>query len=64
MKLPKKITPDRIKDAIVEVKYSSKYPFEVIVGLIFKALDDSYKYTNRPLSGIPLSSLPQNITWE
>jgi uncharacterized protein (TIGR04255 family) len=55
MKLPKKISPDSIKDALIEVKYSSEIPFEVLVGMFFNALDDSYRYTNRPLQpqGIP-----------
>lgn len=49
MKIPKKISPDRIKDAIVEIKYTSKIPFEIVVGLFFNSLDDSYNYTNRPM---------------
>lgn len=49
MKIPKKISPDRIKDAIVEVRYSSSLHFEVIAGMFYQSLDDSYSYTNRPL---------------
>ncbi len=49
MTLPKKITPDRIKQAIVEFRYSSKRPFEVLLGTFFNAMDDTYTYTNRPL---------------
>lgn len=49
MKLPKKISPDRIKEAVVEIKYTSNVPFEVIIGLVFKALDDTYTYTDRPI---------------
>jgi uncharacterized protein (TIGR04255 family) len=49
MHLPKKITPDNIKEAVIEVKYFSKLPFEVLVGLFFDALDNTYTYTNRPL---------------
>lgn len=45
-KIPKKITPDGIKESIIEVKYTSKLPFEVIIGLLFNALDDTYFYTN------------------
>lgn len=48
MNLPIKITPDSIRDAIIEIKYLSPIPFEVLVGFIFNALDDSYKYTNKP----------------
>ena len=46
---PTKITPDRIKSAIVELKYSSKLPFEVVIGLFYKVLDDTYTYVNRPM---------------
>lgn len=48
MQLPKKISPDNIKESVVEVKYQSNIPFEVLIGMFFNALDDSYKYTNRP----------------
>ena len=48
MKIPKIITPNRIRDAIVEIRFNSKFPIEVLIGLIFNALEDSYKYTNRP----------------
>lgn len=48
MNLPIKITPDSIRDSIIEIKYSSHIPFEVLVGFIYNALDDSYKYTNQP----------------
>lgn len=60
MKLPKKIEPDRIKDSIVEVRYTSKIPHEVALGFIYKSLDDTYKYTNRPLGKQELS-LPINL---
>jgi uncharacterized protein (TIGR04255 family) len=53
MSLPKKITPDNIKDAIVEVKYDSDTPFEVLIGIFAEAFDSSWFYTNRPVSGNP-----------
>lgn len=62
MKIPKKISPDRIKDAIVEVKYSSKIPFEVAIGLFYKSLDDTYTYTNRSLGKQQIqNALPVNL---
>jgi len=61
MKLPKKITPDRIRQAVVEVKYSSHLPFEVLIGIFFNALDDSYIYTNRPQSKPPSITLGDNV---
>lgn len=48
MQLPKKISPDNIKESVVEVKYLSNLPFEILLGMFFNALDDTYKYTNRP----------------
>jgi uncharacterized protein (TIGR04255 family) len=47
MNFPEKITPDRIKDAIVEVRYTASSPFEVNIGLFFKSLDDSYLYIHQ-----------------
>lgn len=32
MKIPKRITPDRIKDAIVQLYFKSPYPFELLIG--------------------------------
>ncbi len=47
MKLPKKIYPDNIKDSIVEIRFKSQLPFEIALGFFYKALDDTYMYTNR-----------------
>ena len=58
MKIPKKITPDRIRDSIVEVRYSSELPYELIIGMFFSALDNSFHYTNRPLEAKPTSEAP------
>ncbi len=49
MELPKKINPDNIREAVLELKYHSKLPFEILLGMFFNALDDSYTYTNRPI---------------
>ena len=48
MQVPKKISPDQIKNSIVEVKYTSGIPFEILIGYIFDALDNTFFYTNRP----------------
>lgn len=55
MKIPKKITPDRIREAIVEIKYRSRVPFEIVPGYVFRALDDTYRYIMRPT---PTPALP------
>jgi uncharacterized protein (TIGR04255 family) len=65
MQLPKKITPDSIREAVVEIRYMSKVPYEVLIGLFFRALNDSFRYTNRPvqapnlLPGMPLNNIQE-----
>lgn len=61
MKLPIKISPDNIKDSIIEIKYESILPYEVMVGYIFESLDNSYKYTNHPQQF--RGNLPNEITF-
>lgn len=53
MKLPKKVNPDNIREAVVEIHYSSELPFEILLGMVYKALDDTYFYANRPLNPPP-----------
>lgn len=45
MKHPIKISPDHLKETIVEIRYTSRVPFEVAIGLFFSKLDDSYTYS-------------------
>ena len=67
MKIPKKINPDRIKDSIIEIRYTSKLPFEILLGIFFGALDDSFTYSGNPLieQQIPTSfrvgELPEEV---
>lgn len=46
VKIPNKITPDSIKDSFVEYQYITNLPFNIIIGIIFNALDDTFTYTN------------------
>ncbi|MFD2966566.1 TIGR04255 family protein [Sphingobacterium bambusae] len=46
---PKSISPYRLRDAIVEVRYLSKLPLEILLGMFFTSLDESYKYQRRPV---------------
>jgi len=49
MKVPSKITPDRIRDSIVQVFFQSGIPFEPLIGIIYSALTKAgWKYANRP----------------
>ena len=58
MKIPKKIHLDCIRDSIVEVKYTSSIPFEIIIGTVYNRLDDTYKYTNQVPQGNDNQSTP------
>lgn len=40
-----KIEPDNIKDSVVEIKYESELPFELVLGLIYNALSKDFKST-------------------
>ena len=66
MSLPSKITPDNIKEAIVEVRYDSNTTFEVLIGIFFQAFDDSWFYTTRPYQSkaSPLPTVRQNVSQE
>ena len=68
MNLPKKIDPDNLKETVVEIKYLSELPFEILVGIFFNAFDKSFNYTNRPLQQNPMGqgvpgSLGQEINY-
>jgi uncharacterized protein (TIGR04255 family) len=50
MKLPGKITPDRIRDSIVQIFFTSDIPFEPLVGYFYGHLiEDGFQYSNKPL---------------
>jgi uncharacterized protein (TIGR04255 family) len=49
MASPKRITPDSIREAIVEVRYLSPLPHELLPGIFFEGFDNDYTYTDRPL---------------
>ncbi|MDI9358516.1 MAG: TIGR04255 family protein [Phycisphaerales bacterium] len=48
MKTPKKISPNGIVDAIVEIRYTLNYPFEIALGIFYSHINDTYQYTSRP----------------
>lgn len=49
MRVPKKISPDNIKEAFVEVRYHTVHPYEIVPGVFYNAFDESYFYTEKPL---------------
>lgn len=54
MEIPKKISPDRIKESFVEVRYESQIPFSALVGIFYSHLDSTYTYTNRGDGAAPV----------
>lgn len=50
MQLPRKIVPDRIREAIVQVFFHSDLPFEPLIGYFHSVLSPAgFFYTNRPI---------------
>lgn len=54
--LPKKITPDNIKDAIITVRYSANLPYEILLGRFYDIL------VKKSLFNFVVPSLPSNAT--
>jgi uncharacterized protein (TIGR04255 family) len=61
MLLPKKITPDSIREAVVEIRYISNISPEVLIGMFYQAFDKTWYYTNRPLQQ---PAVPSNVVQE
>lgn len=54
MEIPVKITPDRIRDSIVQVYFQAGIPFEPLIGIFYAALTNAgWKYANRAQSQVP-----------
>lgn len=50
MPLPRKITPERIRDAIVQLYFETEIPFEPLIGYFYAFLSEAgFSYTNRPV---------------
>ncbi|MBC7388710.1 MAG: TIGR04255 family protein [Opitutaceae bacterium] len=62
MNLPKQVTPDSVKEAVVEIRYRCDIPFEILLGMYFTALDNSYTYVSRPIQ-IPSINGPEDINF-
>lgn len=63
--LPKKITPERLRDTVIELRHDSDIPFEYLLGLVYDALKDilapvnnlgSNELTFNPFSSIIINS--------
>jgi uncharacterized protein (TIGR04255 family) len=57
MKLPKKISPCPIVEAIIEIRFDASLPGDAIFGIIYNMLKD--EYTN--LEKLPILELPDAI---
>lgn len=48
MRVPVKITPDRIRDSIVQIFFQSSVPFDALIGVFYTTLINSgWKYANK-----------------
>lgn len=47
-RLPDKITPDNLKDTVVEYRFLSDLPYEILPGLVYQELKDSFSVLHRP----------------
>jgi len=54
-KLPKKITPCHIKDAIIELRFETSMPPDAIFGVIYQEIKDDFpKSEDLPITQLPL----------
>lgn len=56
MKIPKKITPDNLKDTIVQVLYEPSCYSELLLGLFYKIFNEKYKFVTE-------SNVNQNLNF-
>lgn len=57
MKIPKSIDPCPIIEAIVEIRFKTKTPIEVILGVIYNEFKEDYP----KLEKLPILQIPENI---
>ncbi len=57
MKRPRKITPDPIIDAVVELRYETDVPPDAVLGMLFAQVQS--KYAN--FVKLPITAIPENI---
>lgn len=57
MRIPKRITPDPIIEAVVEIKFEPKVPPDAILGLVYRKIEDKYKNIQK----LPILQLPDEI---
>jgi len=57
MKIPQKITPCPIIEAVVEIRFKSKLPSDAIFGIIYNEFKNDYK----TLQKLPILQLPEEV---
>src|SRR5690349_961480 len=57
MRLPSKITPDSIEEAITEVRFESSLPSDAIFGVVYQAFHKTYPIVEKQ----PILQLPDFI---
>jgi uncharacterized protein (TIGR04255 family) len=57
LRIPKRITPNLIIEAVVEIKFEPKVPPDAILGLVYRGIEDKYKN----LEKLPILQLPDEI---
>lgn len=55
---PKRISPDPIIEAVVEVRFSTKIPPEAVLGVVYNSINEVIDGKHQPL---PIMQLPENI---
>ena len=58
IQLPNKIDICPIKEAILEIRYSSEYPVDAIFGILYATIKDFF--TEKPIS-LPILQLPESV---
>jgi len=56
--IPKQITPSPIVEAVVEARYDTDYPEEVIPGIIYNELKSRFP---KPVEKLPVANLPAEV---
>jgi uncharacterized protein (TIGR04255 family) len=48
MKIPKKITPDHLRDCIVQIVFDPMVPADLVVGMAYNCLSGSFRFVSPP----------------
>ncbi|OHD13076.1 MAG: hypothetical protein A2Y41_03935 [Spirochaetes bacterium GWB1_36_13] len=57
MELPKKITPCPIEEAVIEIRFESKIPYEAVFGMFYSVFKNDYS----DLQKLPVLQIPESV---